>query len=474
MSDNQRLDQLLTKLTDLTNTVKGRAGDATIDKDRIADEFKSLHQQIADIQAKTNMDNAPVRRVPGQDVGPIDSGAVKSTNRYFRNVKSIEKDGYFRDGGTKAKAIDLWLAKRMLDMQNAKAVKAISGAEHLRPASDDLNEVIKALTSTGSGAGDELVPTNMAGELWDDFFLASRVVSTMNQINMPSNPFDIPLGLGDVTWYKGGENSAVSESTPSTAKSTLTATELVTEQNWSYTLDEDAAVAMAPAIRMRLAQSGAEIMDAFALNADSTSASSGNINSDDAAPGSNAYYLADGQDGIRHQWLVDNTAMNDDEAGALTDATITAALAGMGKYAVDPMKLVIFCDVATYLNGFLSTGSGAPGEYVSTLDKFGPDAIIRTGQLASYRGIPIVVSASHLLAQDDGKVNSAGSNTKGSLSIVNASMWYVGFMRRLLIETDVDIRKRQYYIVSSMREAIGTHGTRSTNTHTAGIRNITV
>ncbi len=330
------------------------------------------------------------------------------------------------------------------------------------------------MTSTGSGAGDELVPTNMAGELWDDFFLASRVVSTMNQINMPSNPFDIPLGLGDVTWYKGGENSAVSESTPSTAKSTLTATELVTEQNWSYTLDEDAAVAMAPAIRMRLAQSGAEIMDAFALNADSTSASSGNINSDDAAPGSNAYYLADGQDGIRHQWLVDNTAMNDDEAGALTDATITAALAGMGKYAVDPMKLVIFCDVATYLNGFLSTGSGAPGEYVSTLDKFGPDAIIRTGQLASYRGIPIVVSASHLLAQDDGKVNSAGSNTKGSLSIVNASMWYVGFMRRLLIETDVDIRKRQYYIVSSMREAIGTHGTRSTNTHTAGIRNITV
>lgn len=475
MSDTQRLDQLLQQVTELTSTVKGRAGDATLNKDFVQTELLKLHKEIEEIRVKSNQDNAPVRRIPGQDVEPTQTGSVKSANRYFRNLKSLEKDGYYRDGGNKIKAIDLYLAKRILDMQHEKNAKGIDGWQHLRPASDDLNEVVKALTSTGSGAGDELVPTNLAGELWDDFFLASRVVSSMNQVNMPTNPFDIPLGLGAVTWYKGSENTAVSESTPSTAKSTLTSTELVTEQNWSYTLDEDAAVAMAPSIRMRLAQSGAEIMDAFVLNADATNAASGNINSDDAAPAANAYYLSNGQDGIRHQWLVDNTAMGNSAGGdALTDLDITGILAEMGKYAVDPMKLVIISDIGTYLNGFLQTGTGKPGEYVSTLDKIGSDAIIRTGQLASYRGIPIVVSASHPLAQADGKVNSAGSNTLGSFSVVNTTMWYVGFLRRLLIETDVDIRKRQYIMVSSMREAVGTHGTRSTNTHTGGVYNILV
>ena len=175
------------------------------------------------------------------------------------------------------------------------------------PASDELENAVKALTSTGSATGDELVPTNMAAMLWDDFFLASRIV-TMQRITMPTNPFDVPLGLGSVTWRKGTENTATTASDPATAKSTLTATELITEQNWSYTLDEDAAVAMAPSIRARLCAGGGEIMDAFALNADATNAATGNINLDDADPDDASYYLSAGQDGIRHQWIVDNTA----------------------------------------------------------------------------------------------------------------------------------------------------------------------
>ena len=81
----------------------------------------------------------------------------------------------------------------------------------------------------------------------------------------------------------------------------------MTEQNWSYTLQEDAVIAMMPALRRRLAISGAEIIDDFALNADSTNAATGNINLDDADPANDSYYISDGQDGIRHLWIVDNT-----------------------------------------------------------------------------------------------------------------------------------------------------------------------
>jgi len=153
----------------------------------------------------------------------------------------------------------------------------------------------------------------------------------------------------------------------------------------------------------------------------------------------------------------------------LTDADLTAALADMGKYAVNPSNVVMFCDPATYLAGFLALTN------VATVDKFGPQATVLTGQLAAYRGIPIVISASHPLGEADGKVSTtAGNNTLGSISIVNRNMWYAGFIRDLLIEVDRDIQKRQYIMVTSLREAVASHGTRSTNTHTAGIYRILV
>ena len=60
----------------------------------------------------------------------------------------------------------------------------------------------------------------------------------------------------------------------------------------------------------------------------------------------------------------------------------------MGKYAADPSQLVIVTDVGTYLSGFLGLTN------VVTVDKFGPSAVVLTGQLAAYRGVPIIVSAS--------------------------------------------------------------------------------
>ena len=333
--------------------------------------------------------------------------------------------------------------------------------------SDDL---VKALTSTGSLTGDELVPTAMAAELWQDFFTASQVVSNLGHTPMPTDPFDMSLGLGDVTWRKGTQNTVTTVSDTATAKSTMTTTEQVCEVNWSYTLDEDSVVAMLPALRERLQISGGEAMDDFCLNADSTNAGTGNINEDDADPDDTDYFLSDGQDGIRHQWLVDNTSQTVDAGGdALTDADILAALKLMGKYAVNPTRAAIFCDISTYIKGFLDLDS------VQTVDKYGPKAVVVTGELGKYRGIPIVPSASAPLTEADGKCSTtSGQNTLGQLSIVHRDFWRVGFRRELLIEVDKDIQKRSLLMVVSFRIAIAAHGARASNTHTSGVMNILV
>lgn len=474
------LDQVMESITRLTNTIQEKKAEGGNPKtelkwDDIKKDFEADVNALVEKQVEAKLAAQPQRPGAG-DAIPAGSGDALKGNRYAKMLKNFERDGEHKEGGTSLKPVDLAIAALMMDTQVKRWGAGLELGDAPKAASSDLKAALKAMDSTTAGAGDELVPTNLLPRLWDDFFLASRVAANLQRIDMPTNPFDVPLGLGAVTWRKGTQNQATSQSNPSTDKVTLTATELVTEQAWSYTLEEDAVIAMAPAIRARLAQSGAEAMDAFALNADATSSSSGNINSDDTTPDADSYFLSDGQDGIRHQYLVDNTAMGADENGDLVDATIMGEMALMGKYAVDPTQLMFICDVGTYLNGFLGTGTGEPGEYTITMDKFGMGALVLTGQLAAYRGVPIIISASHPLTAADGKVDALtpGNNAKGGLSIVNRQMWYVGFRRNLLVEADRDIRKRQYVLVTSFRQAIAAHGTRASATHTGGLINITV
>ena len=462
--DKNDVEQVLQKMSEMQQTVLDSQKDPVLDKERIAEEFSDEIDALVEKKVQDRLDNAPVYRQPG---APIAMGGdvydINPANKYAPKIRSFAKDGFYHQGSRKVKPVDYEMAYALMAKAN------LLNPQFPAP-SDDLKEAIKAMTSTGSGTGDELVPTNMASSLWEDFFLASRVAATLEQIEMPTNPFDVPLGLGDTIWRKGSENTATSATDLTTAKSTLTATEQVTEVNWSYTLQEDAIVALMPAIRRRLAISGAEQIDAFFLNADSTDAATGNINLDDADPAADAYYLSSGQDGIRHLWIVDNTDQAVDAGGdALADADLVNALQAMDKYAATPDNVVCICDVQTYLGGFLNLTNTV------TVDKFGANAVVKTGQLAAYRGIPLVISASHPLAESDGKVSAtAGNNTLGSASFYNVNMWTAGFRRNLLIEVDRDIRRRQYIMVVSFRPAIAAHGTRSSAEHTAGIYNILV
>jgi HK97 family phage major capsid protein len=459
------IDQVLQQMAEITTAVKSSGGKQNLRWEDLQRDFGTQLDAMVAAQVQKAMDSQPAFSKPG---APIGADGQLGNNRYRKMVKEFTERGHISHQGMNMRPVDLLIAQSLLEGQVKSWTASMGGIAH--EPSAELIAAVKAMTSTGAATGDELVPTGMAAQLWDDMFLASRIAGTMTRIPMPSNPFDVPLGLGAVTWRKGAENTATTASDPATAKSTLTSTEQVTEQNWSYTLDEDAAVAMAPAVRARLAQSGGEQIDSFILNADSTDAGTGNINLDDADPDATAYYLSSGQDGIRHQWLVDNTAQGKDAGGdALADGDIGAALGLMGKYAVDPQKCIVVADVAAYLNGLLSLTN------TLTVDKFGPGAVILTGQLASYRGMPIIVSASASKTEADGKVSTtAGNNTLGQLSIYNRDMWYLGFHRDLLIETDRLIQKRQYVMVTSFRIAVAAHGTRSTATHTAGVRNILV
>ena len=326
-----------------------------------------------------------------------------------------------------------------------------------------------AMDSTTTGSGDELVPTQEAQALWTDVNLETIVAPLFSRVDMPSNPFEVPLQLGDVNWYPGTENLATTSTALSSAKQTLTAYELVGQVPWSLTLDEDAIIAMAAEVRTSLVRNAAEVIDDLLLNADTTATD--NINADGATisktdAGKGQWLI--GFDGLLHLPLVDNASQANNHAAAVSDDMFNKIRAKLGRYGVRPSELAYIMDINTYIRS-LSVSN------FRTLDKLGPNATVLTGQLGAVEGIPVIVSEQVKLADTDGKVTDAGNGTDtGRLLIVNRSQWRVGFRREMAIETDRDIQKRQNIMVISMRLAFAERsGTASSATHTALQYNIT-
>jgi len=445
---NDVLEQIKSEIAQLSATVKDHQKDkATIDTDALAAQVSALVDKQVGMKLAEAEANRPLRK--GEVIGPPGFTTVS---------KGIVPRGKFEGQRVDDLIFTSWL------LQRAAQIKPDS----VRLPSKELQGALsKALDSTTSTSGDEYVPTGMAAELWQDMFLASKVAAVIPTIQMPTDPFDIPLGWGSGVWRKGTANTAITAQDATTAKSTLTSTEQVYEVDWAYDLDEDSIVAVLPSLRTELSRDGAEQMDRFILNADSTDANTGNINSDDGNPDNDSYYLSSGQDGLRHLYLVDHTTQSTDINTTLTDALLRAGIGRLGKYGADAANLVMVTDAKTYVNGMLGLTNAA------TVDKYGPSATVLTGELAKYGGIPIVVSGALLEAEDDGKQSvTPGNNDEGQIAIFHKNMWRIGFRRQLLIEIDRLIQKRQFIMVVSFRIAAAARGARSTAIHTAGIHGI--
>ena len=320
-----------------------------------------------------------------------------------------------------------------------------------------------AMDSTTSGSGDELVATLEARELWMDVNLRTLIAPLVQTFSMPSNPFDVPRQLGDVNFYPGTENVATTSSALSTGKTTLTAYELVGQVPYSFTLEEDAIIALLPEIRAGLVRNVAEALDDIIVNADNTATN--NINADgatiSASDAGKGHWLI-GYDGLLHLPLVDNTSQGNDHGAAVSDDMFNEIRAKLGKYGARPSELVWVMDVNTFIR------AQSISEF-RTMDKLGPNATLLTGMLGAVEGIPVIVSEQLKLADTDGKVTDAGNGTDtGRLLIFNRTQWAHGFRREMAIDVERDTQKRQTVVTVSFRHALTERsGSRSTATHTA-------
>ncbi|GAB4573139.1 MAG: hypothetical protein Kow0077_14600 [Anaerolineae bacterium] len=310
--------------------------------------------------------------------------------------------------------------------------------------------------STQAGYGDEWVPDLWSAELWRQARLENVLLPLFRAVEMPSNPYELPVEGADPTVYYVpettdeadltlGSGNPIPDSKIGSGRVTLTARKLALRVGFSAELAEDSLIPVLSMYREQAMRALAAAIDSVILNGDTETGATGNINSDDAAPPANATYLA--FDGLRKLPLVTNTANGVSAGGDPTLALLRQARFAMAhRYSVNPRHLAWIVDGGTYAKLL-----GLP-EFL-TMDKAGPQATALTGQIGFVDGTPVLVSAEMPLTMADGKVNATG-NTRGQAVCVYRPGWIVGYRRRIAASVDYLPYYDAYQMTATVRLAL--------------------
>lgn len=309
--------------------------------------------------------------------------------------------------------------------------------------------------STQAGYGDEWVPDLWSAQIWSKARSDNTVLPLFQAIEMPSNPFELPIEGTDPTVYYVSETAsesqltlgagnAIADSKMGSGKVQLNAKKLALRVGFSSELVEDSVVPVLNIYREQAMRAIADAMDDVLLNGDTETGGTGNINSDAAAPTAGSVFLA--LNGLRKQPLVTTTANKVDMGNvAPTLAKLREARFKLAhKYSARPGDLAWIVDGGTYAK-LLSIG-----EFL-TMDKAGPLATAQTGQIGFMDGIPVFVSAEMPLTEADGKVASA--NDRGTAVCVYRPGWFVGYRRRVAVSVDYLSYYDSYQLTATVRLA---------------------
>lgn len=310
--------------------------------------------------------------------------------------------------------------------------------------------------STQTGFGDEWVPDLWSQQIWNKARQDNTILPLFQTVEMPSNPFELPIEGTDPTVYyvpestdeahlSLGSGNPIPDSKVGTGKVTLNAKKLALRVGFSSELVEDAIIPVLNIYREQAVRAIADAMDHVLLNGDMTGTATGNINSDHTAPATTEKYLS--MDGLRHLPIVDNTANKVDMGNVgptlakMRETRFTMA----GKYSARPTDLAWIVDSGTYASLL------GISEFL-TMDKAGPLATAQTGQIGFVDGIPVYVSAEMPLTEADGKVGG-GTNDRGQAVCVYRPGWYIGYRRKIAVSVDYLSYYDSYQLTATVRLA---------------------
>jgi HK97 family phage major capsid protein len=369
------LDELKGGVATLTAAVEGYRKDA-VDRSTV----EAIVTDLLEKQAKAE------EKAPRRSFEPSDTVAEALGKQGVERLAALHE--------TPARDIAPLVSKSKEEIthlqQQGDRLLLISAIRGVKPQatrfySDSYRPLINAAINTdNAGEGADWVPTMLSPDLIDRVELQLKVLALFGETPMPSNPYELPgRSVDRKKLARGVQNDADTAQTAvkkiqiGSRKVTLTAKKFWGEALVSKEAEEDAIIAQMPLIQDELQRYLRFDLEDAALNGDTAAAL-------DTAAG---FYLADDPlknwDGLRKLALA--AAKTDAGNVALTAAMTRTNRKKMGKYGVDPLELAHIVSIAGYIE-LLSDAA------TLTLEKYGPLAVVLTGELAKVDNVPVIVS----------------------------------------------------------------------------------
>lgn len=301
----------------------------------------------------------------------------------------------------------------------------------------EVMDQIKAFGTGVSGGGQEWIPTIISQNAIEEYELERVIARQMNQLDMPSSPFELPVQNAVTEARISDENTAATSTSFGTAKIQFNAVKFEEHYVIPEELNEDSAVDFLRMARMEVIKAQDRAYEQAILNGDDSG-----THMDNDTDGGAADLAAKALKGIR-KLAIDNSATVDFGGLAPTDAKFVEMLQLAGKFGVNVRELMWIMAPKTY---FQTTGI----EQVTTVEKYGPMATILQGALAAYRGAPIHVSEYARTDVAATGVNTVGGpNTLAVCHLVNKSRFYWAKRRPIVVRAQLDLPNQDRWLLAS-------------------------
>jgi len=351
-------------------------------------------------------------------------------------------------------------------MVDPKATNAADGFQVARShpfMADRWASVCRAMDVDTSGEGGTWVPTGIGANLHEKVRAAGKVAALFTRIQIPTNPWKMPIEGADATAYRVAEPTSDTEnkptaSTPGTVAATFDAEIFGGRVLFSKSLDADSALAILPFVSNKLARSFMIAEEKAVLDGDTDGTHQ------DSDVGASTTDARTAWDGLRKRALAETVAT----ATSISAANLATVRKAMGKWGVNPADLAFIIGVSNY-HGLLADTN------LLTVDKMGPNATILNGMVGSVHGVPVIVSE---YVRED--LNASGvydgiTTTKTYMLCVNRNEWAFGDRMALDVQVDDSVYREtfQRVVVAFQREDFQSIASASTDDNTALAYNVT-
>ncbi len=434
------------------------------------DTRQNMSEKLADLKAASQ---ALIEQQRAAAVTTVSEGE-RAVERYIdgdkiRAVSETDKNGVTRSGLLDDAPRCEWQAELQHLVEQRSWIKLLTkhGDSTMTDAmiADHMNIApvgVRRIFADSAGIGAEWVPDLVLPEMEKELQAARRVEALFPTYQMSGKEERLPfLSLGLVPYLKSvpstDDPSQFTASSLTTAQRSITASSFAVRAQIDEDASEDSVISAFDQVRSEAVAALTDGMEDAIINGDSTAS-----HQDLGVVGSPTKW------NIRGRWGDITTTATDHRRGfvglraratdvsSTTDQNAAQTFAGFmtARAKLDSPHGIagsLVCIVSPeYLIAKMMEFS-----QVLTLDKFGANATVLTGQLGSLGGVPLIYS--ELVGADLAATGlHTGTGATTGMLLLNRDRFRVGTLKGATVEMDKDITRGVINVVSSMRKAFYT------------------